>query len=342
MSNRVLVTGGTGFIGGNLTRKLVKKDYNVSALVRPTSNVENLNSLGVELCYGDLSDTQSLKKATKDVEIVYHCAAKVSDWGKYEDFYEVNVEGTRLLLDSCLENKVKRFIYLSTTDTVWKYEHHINIDEDYPYPVKYKHPYCETKALSEKLLLNLINNDEIDGGILRPCWVWGHGDNVVLPRLLELANDDKLFLVGKGDNKISICYVDNLTDAMIAMGEIEKLKSNVYFVHDGYDITLYEFLKGVLNELQIDWTPKSIPYSIAYGCAYLAELYAKYIINNCEPMLTRYVVSVLNRNLNYKISRACNELNYAPNLSFNDGLLKLRLWIDSIGGVSALLKSKLN
>ena len=191
-------------------------------------------------------------------------------------------------------------------------------------------------------MLNLINNDEIDGGILRPCWVWGHGDNVVLPRLLELANDDKLFLVGKGDNKISICYVDNLTDAMIAMGEIEKLKSNVYFVHDGYDITLYEFLKGVLNELQIDWTPKSIPYSIAYGCAYLAELYAKYIINNCEPMLTRYVVSVLNRNLNYKISRACNELNYAPNLSFNDGLLKLRLWIDSIGGVSALLKSKLN
>lgn len=187
---KVLLTGGSGFIGGKLAKKLVNKKYNVRSLVRNSSNVDELKELGVELYYGDLSNIETLRSATKSVEVVYHCAALVSDWGRNEDFYETNVQGTRNLLDTCIQNDVSRFIYLSTTDAVWQYEHHLNIDEDYPYPKKYKHPYCETKAYSERLLLEYINRGDLNGGILRPCWVWGPGDRVVLPKVFLICPKD--------------------------------------------------------------------------------------------------------------------------------------------------------
>lgn len=333
---KVLLTGGSGFIGGNLAKKLVNKNYNVRALVRNSSNVDELKKLDAELCYGDLSDNQALANATKGVEVVYHCAALVSDWGKYEDFYEANVQGTKNLLDACVKKKVRKIVYISTTDVVWNYEDHIKLTENASYHKKYKHPYCKTKAEAEKEILSYKNQNKIETTIIRPCLVWGPGDRVVLPKIVDLAINNSLYLFGSGRNLISICYIENVTDAIILAGENHKSNGGIYFINDGLKITFQDYIIELLSSLEIEWKPKKIPYFIAYNIARLLEFLTIISGSKKDPLITTYVVAAMGRNLNYSIDKARSELSYEPKISLHKGLSELSSWVESIGGIQNL------
>ena len=337
-----MLTGGTGFVGGNLASKLVARGNYVKCLVRKTSNVERLKSLGVELHYGDLSDFNSLLEATRKVDIVYHCAALVTDWGIRKEFYRVNVEGTRNVLKACEENGVQRVIYVSSNDVIWRFDNHIEIDESYPYPKKYKHPYSETKAESEKLALKYNYEGRVETVIIRPCCiVWGPGDKVILPRIVQLAINGNLVLIGDGNNLISLSYIENLTDAMILASEKKETRGKVYFINDDIKITFADYISRLLTSLGIEWSPvRSIPYFLAYGLASVMEVWAKLLKSRTPPVLTRYAVALMSRNLNYSIEKAKKELNYQPRINLDEGLTQLKHWVDSIGGISALMELK--
>ncbi len=338
---KVMLTGGAGFIGGNLAGKLVARGNYVKCLVRTTSNVERLKVLGVELCYGDLSDFNSFLEATRGVDIVYHCAALVTDWGTRKEFHRVNVEGTRNVLKACEENNVQRVIHVSSNDAIWGFDNHIEIDEIYPYPKKYKHPYSETKAESEKLALKYNHEGKVETVVIRPCMVWGPGDRVILPRIVQLAINRNLVLVGDGSNLISLSYIENLTDAMILASENKEARGKVYFINDGIKITFVDYISRLLTSLGIEWSPKRcIPYFLAYGLASVMEVWAKLLKSRTPPVLTRYAVAVMNRNLNYSIEKAKRQLNYQPRINLDEGLRQLKHWVDSIGGNSALIGLK--
>jgi len=338
---KVMLTGGTGFIGGYLVGKLVARGDYVKCLVRKTSNVERLKSLGVELHYGDLLDFDSLLEATRGVDIVYHCAALVTDWGIRKEFYRVNVEGTRNVLKACEENSVQRVIHVSSNDVIWRFDNHIEIDEGYPYPKKYKHPYSETKAESEKLALKYNYEGRVEAVIIRPCIVWGPGDKVILPRIVQLAIKGGLVLIGNGSNLISLSYIENLTDAMILASEKREARGRVYFINDGIKITFADYISRLLTSLGIELSPlRSIPYFLAYGLASVMEVWAMLLKSKTPPVLTRYAVALMGRNLNYSIEKARRELNYHPRINLDEGLRQLKHWVDSIGGISALMELK--
>jgi len=337
---KVLLTGGSGFIGGNLAKKLVKKNYKVRALVRNSSNVNELKQLGVELCYGDLSDSTALRNASEGVEVVYPCAALVSDWGKYEDFYEVNVQGTKNLLDACVENNVRKIVYISTTDVVWNYEDHINLTESANYYKIYKHPYCKTKAEAEKEILSYKNQNKIETTIIRPCLVWGPGDRVVLPKIVDLAINNSLYLFGSGRNLISICYIENVTDAIILAGENHKSNGEIYFINDDLKITFQEYISKLLSSLEIEWKPKKIPYFIVYNIARLLEFLTIISGSKKYPLITTYVVAAMGKNLNYSIDKARLDLNYKPKINLHNGLINLKAWVNEIGGIENLVSNK--
>jgi len=336
---KVLLTGGSGFIGGNLAQKLVKQGYSVNCLVRKTSKVELLKNLNVKLFYGDLSDGKALTNATKGVDVVYHCAALVSDWGKYEDFYEVNVQGTKNLLDACVENNVRKIVYISTTDVVWNYEDHIKLTENASYHKKYKHPYCKTKAEAEKEVHSYKNQNKIETTIIRPCLVWGPGDRVVLPKIVDLAINNSLYLFGSGRNLISICYIENVTDAIILAGENHKSNGEIYFINDDLKITFQEYISELLSCLEIEWEPKKIPYFIVYNIAKLLEFLTIISGSKKYPLITTYVVAAMGKNLNYSIDKARLELNYEPKIDLYNGLSNLKLWIEKIGGIENLISN---
>jgi nucleoside-diphosphate-sugar epimerase len=342
---KAAITGGTGFIGSRLVERLVEKGYTVRCLVRKSSQVEPLKKLGVELCYGDLLDHDSLRSLTKGGDLVYHLAAMVTDWGSKRDFYRMNVEATRVLLEASKDSGVKRFIYMSSSTVVWKSDiwevHDINdIDESYPYPDKYNDYYNETKADAERFVTGFHEGTGLETVVLRPSNVWGAGDRVILPRIVLAARKGILFPMGSGHRWVSPCHVDNLIHALLLLAENGSRGGNIYFVNDGVKIEHIEFLSKLLSAVGVEWAPKiTIPYSLAYGFAYAMEKLFRIVNSQNPPVLTRFAVAALAGSRSYSIEKARREIGYKPVVNMDEGLNKLADWIKGIGGIDRLLKS---
>ena len=126
-----LVTGGSGFLGSHLVEALVARGEKVRVLIRPTSKIDHLKNLKVELIHGDLNNIQSLRKAIQNIDRVYHCAALATDWGTWETFRSTNVTCVHNLLEVALEVGVSKFIHVSTTDVYGHPDY--PVDETTPY-----------------------------------------------------------------------------------------------------------------------------------------------------------------------------------------------------------------
>ncbi len=341
---RAVLTGGTGFIGGKLAAKLVAEGCEVRCLVRKTSKTEGLSKLGVELCYGDLSEPGSFEEFTKGEDVVYHLAAMVSDWGAKEEFYRVNVEGTRSLLKASRDAGVRRFVYLSTSTVLWKSDfwsvHNIiDIDESYPYPGSYNDYYNESKALAEKVVTGFFKDNDLETVVIRPSGVWGAGDTVILPRLVKIAKKGMLLSVGSGDGLVSPCHVENLVQALILAAEARNAAGNIYFINDGIKIKHLEFISLLLKSVGIDWTPKmAVPYKLAFGLASLFELISRMTNSKKPPVLTRFAVAAIAGSRTYSIKKAKIEIGYQPTMDLEEGLRQLEDWVKSIGGMEGLLR----
>src|SRR6266850_1302058 len=109
---RYLITGATGFVGGHLAEACVRKEQTLSAIVRPTSDVRELEKLGAILYRGELNDPNLVRQAVAEADVIVHCAAKVGDWGPVDGYREVNVEGLRVLLEACKGQAISRFILM--------------------------------------------------------------------------------------------------------------------------------------------------------------------------------------------------------------------------------------
>ena len=341
---KAILTGGTGFIGGKLATALISRGQEVRCLVRRTSRLGELRKLGVELCYGDLSDPGSFEALTKDGDVVYHLAAMVSDWGKKEEFYKMNVEGTRDLLRASQEAGVKRFVYMSTSSVLWKSDfwnvhNMVDIDESYPYPMSYNDYYNESKAEAERAVMRFFRDTGLETVIIRPSGVWGAGDTVILPRIVRVARKGMLLSVGSGDALVSPCHVENLIQAIILAGESENAAGNIYFINDGSKINHLEFLSLLLKAAGIDWSPKmSIPYKIAYGLASVFELIARMTKSEKPPVLSRFAIAAIAGSRTYSIEKARRELGYQPIIGLEEGLGQLENWVKSMGGIEGLLR----
>ena len=144
----VLVTGGGGFLGGAIVKRLVARGDRVRSLSR--KHYTELEAIGVEQIPGDLSDPTIVAQACKDSNIVFHVAAKPPPWGKYKDYYTTNVVGTENVIAGCIRHKVARLVYTSTPSVVFDGTDKQGADESLPYPAKHTAYYPETKALAEQ------------------------------------------------------------------------------------------------------------------------------------------------------------------------------------------------
>ncbi|MEO0104300.1 MAG: NAD(P)-dependent oxidoreductase [candidate division WOR-3 bacterium] len=221
---KVFITGATGFIGSHICESLVKEGYEVSVIVRKTSNLSFIKDLNIKIYYGDLLDKESLKEPIKEVNYVIHCAGQIL--GKKEDYYQVNYLGTKNLIDNILELKppLKLFIHLSTIAACGPGE---NIKEDKELcPLS---DYGKTKLLSENLLLEYAN--KIPLIILRLSAIYGPRDKETLKYFKILKK--KIGLVFGGS--FSLCYVKDLTHLITSILKNNKeIKSGEIFnIADG-------------------------------------------------------------------------------------------------------------
>jgi dihydroflavonol-4-reductase len=181
MSARVLVTGATGFLGHTLCPYLVERGYPLRALVRPSSTWGFLRALGVELAWGDIRETAAVRAATEGCQAVVHAAGKFRLWGRHEDFFSINLEGTRNALEAARWAGVKRFIYVSTIAVVGAPRTGATIDEGYP--PSPRDDYQRSKLEAERLTLRYYREHRLPALVLRPGAFYGPGGRYAFNRL---------------------------------------------------------------------------------------------------------------------------------------------------------------
>jgi 2-alkyl-3-oxoalkanoate reductase len=210
----VTVTGGTGFLGAYLVRDLLAKGTAVRVLARPSARSERLAAAGVEIAHGDVRDADSIARAVRGADIVYHLAAKVGAAPR-KDYFEINVSGTERVLNACAENGVGQLVYASSLAVYGPRAEGTPIDESTPFDDKphLRDPYSEAKIRADELVSAFARKSGLPTVILREGIIFGPGRQ--LPAGLfafRLGNTDVVF--GKPQNRFPLNYVENLIDAM--------------------------------------------------------------------------------------------------------------------------------
>ena len=340
---KAAVTGATGFVGGKLAERLAAEGFSLRCLVRETSDATLLRSLGAELVRGDLNDEASLRSLPSGCDFVFHLAAKVSDWGRREDFFRQNVEATRTLLEASVASGVRRFVHMSSSTVTWNSSFFapsdlVDIDETHPYPRTYDDSYNETKALSEKLVMEYDGEGGIETVAVRPSQVWGAGDTVILPRIAEAALKGVLVNMGFNEKKMSPCHVLNLVHATVLCASSPHAPGNVYFVNDGESMDKNRFVAEQLAAAGIEWKPRiTVPYALGYFVAFVLEKVYEMKGSETPPVLTRFAVSALSKSRTYSSEKASRELGYEPVCGYESGIGELSRWVSELGGYEKLL-----
>ena len=327
--NNVLVTGGGGFLGKAIVKKLVKKNLSVTSFSRHFySDLENLGVLQIQ---GDLADKNAVVKAFEQISAVFHVAAKPGIWGHFEDFFRVNVIGTKNVIFACLENNIKQLIYTSSPSVIFDENDMENVDESVLYPKKYLAPYPETKAMAEKLVKNAANKG-LKAIIIRPHLIWGPEDNHMVPGIIKRAS--KLKRVGRKDDRVDTIYVDNAADAHILafqkLMENPSLSGNVYFVSQDDPVSKWEMADAFLGAAGLPPISGHVSAKTAYITGSIFEFVYRFFNIKKEPPITRFAAKELATSHWFDISKAKKELGYYPKVSTEEGLKRLKQWFSTM------------
>lgn len=314
----VLVTGASGFVGSHLCRRLVHEGYSVKAFVRHTSSLEKLKDLDIDLAYGDLTDIFSMHSAVKGREMVFHAGASVGDWVKKEEALAVNVKGTENLLNACLTAGVKRFIGISSL-AVLGMKDHCGTKEDAPYEST-GDSYCDSKIESEKFMLEFGRSHNLAVTILRPGFIYGPGDNQLLPKILETLKSGRFAFIGTGEKVLNIVYIENLIQAILLAAKSDKAIGQVYNITDGAAVNRRQFINTIADVWGLPGPKKQVPLWLAKALTPVFEKINRLTGSKKPPLLNRARIKFMALNLHFDISKAKEELGYAPLVNLRQAL----------------------
>lgn len=264
--NKILLTGGSGFIGSHLLERAGGL-FGFRCLVRPGSSEKVKTNGSVEIIEGDLLSESSVKKAMEGVDAIVHLAALIRR-SEPDEIYRVNVEGTRLLISEASKQGVSRFIFVSTENALREDLHDA---------------YAESKRQAESLVRTFKNFL-----ILRPCFVYGRGDDHGLGRLIELAKKSPVIpLFGGLTSEIQPLYIDDMTEYLVRALENPPPRGE-YLLAGPDKISLNDFLKEaclIQEKKRLLWTVPyplfkfsaivcdKLPRSIGWGTSQLNNIY---------------------------------------------------------------------
>jgi len=323
----ILVTGGTGLIGGHLVERLAAEGHRVRVLVRPSSRRGELANLPVEWVNGDLLDAGSLQAAMHGVEQVYHLAAIMDDWGPWELFYQTNVTGTENVCAAALAAGVERLVYASSIAATGLEDHPRLKDESFPYvDLNSKvHPYCATKALSEQMVRRYHDDRGLPAVILRPTYVYGPREHKVGPYIVaRVVRRGLRLLPGDGRNWHHWVYVSDVVRALILAAQPDVPTGRPYLI--GGPLTIaregWQALTEAMGCGPIVYAPKSLGWLVAVALEGLNRVTR----SRSSPLLSRFRLAILTNNNGWDTGRAERELGFAPEVGIKEGMAHAVKW----------------
>ena len=324
---KVLVTGGSGFLGQGLCRGLLAQGHAVFSLQRHHSDA--LVALGVTQVLGALDDVAKVRSTLAGVDAVMHNAAKASGWGVWQDFERTNVTGTAVLLAEARSAGIRRFVYTSTPSVVHAGTTPVRggNEGNTPYATHFSAHYPHSKMLAERAVL-AANAPDFATVALRPRLIWGPGDTQLLPRLVERARAGRLRFIGDGSNRMDCTYIDNVVQAhLLALEHLQPgatCAGKAYFISNGEPMPIRDIVNGLLDAAGAPMVQSSVPFAMAYAAGMLCETLWRVFRATGEPPMTRFLAEQLSTEHWYDCSNARRDFGYVPQVSLAEGLRRLR------------------
>ncbi len=346
-----LVTGGTGFLGRHLVERLLAAGRPVSVLGRTPA--PDLEKRGVRFIRASLDDPPAVAAACAGISTVFHVAARVGVWGRYEDFFRTNVLGTRAVLAGCRTHGVACLVHTSTPSVVYHGRDLAGADESLPLTTDCPSPYPLTKAIAEREVL-AANSPALRTVALRPHLIWGIGDPHLVPRVLARARAGRLRIVGSGENRVDLVHVANAVDAHL-LAEQSLLSSRsigapppiatdtlrhvlrdkgpgatsahaagrAYFITNGEPVLLWDWINDLLRALGEPPVTKRLPLALARLIGAGCEAAWRLLPLRGEPPMTRFIAAELAKDHWFDLAAARRDLGYTPRVSMAAGTAEL-------------------
>ncbi|MFL5870065.1 MAG: NAD-dependent epimerase/dehydratase family protein [Solirubrobacterales bacterium] len=316
------VTGGSGFIGGALIRRLVAEGSSVRALARSDRSTAAVEAIGAEPVRGDLADPAAIRAGADGCEAAFHLAAHLGTWGSREEFMRDNVTGTRNALAGCREAAVRRFVHCGTEAALIAGEPLVEVDETAPLRPDSKALYPATKALAEQAVRG-ASADGFETVVLRPRFVWGVGDTTLLPGIMHMVGKGRFAWIGGGGQLTDTTHVENVVEGLL-LAAAEGRAGEAYFVTDGDRVVFREFVSALIETQGVKPPTRSVPAAVAGSLAAAAESTWRLLQLSGEPPITRFAVWISSQECTIKIDKARAELGYEPIKDRETGLAELR------------------
>jgi 3beta-hydroxy-Delta5-steroid dehydrogenase / steroid Delta-isomerase len=322
---RVLVTGGSGFVGANLVTELLNRGHQVRSFDRAPSPLPAHRRL--EVIEGDICDQQTVAAAVDGIDTVVHTAAIIDLMGGgsvTEEYrqrsFAVNVTGTQNLVHAARAAGVKRFVYTASNSVVMGGQRISCGDETLPYTERFNDLYTETKVVAERFVLSQNGSPNGGAGLLtcsiRPSGIWGRGDQTMFRKVFEsvLAGHVKV-LVGSKNVKLDNSYVHNLIHGFILAAEHlvpgGAAPGQSYFINDGEPINMFEFSRPVVEACGEPWPKVRVPGRLAWLVMTVWQWF-HFRFGLPKPLLEPLAVERLYLDNYFSIAKAQRDLGYQP------------------------------
>ena len=323
---KFLITGANGFIGAHLSVKLVKEGHEVIGVARRNKSINPEYNKFLEegkithIC-GDVStfDFHSIK----GVDQIIHIAGVVAAFGDMKKFINVNLEGTKRLLNYALWANVKCFTYYSTA-AVYGYGGYTNLKEDALKPA-FSDPYSKSKLLTETEVKGFCTKNNINYVIIRPGNVFGEYDKTSSDEIYGRVLKGKMVVCAGGKYKSCFVYVKNLVNATVHVALNEQYQNTDYNVTDGEGETLKEYLTEVAREFKVKPKFTNVPAGIAKVFACLVEGIYKLFRIKKVPLITKFSVWQNCADYHFDISKILST-GYKKEYSVSDGIKNTCKW----------------
>jgi len=318
----VLVTGGTGFTGSHLVKRLLSRGHAVRVLDNQEGIVlDELRELGAQITLGSVTDEEALQKCIPGCEVIFHLAAAFRKVNLPKKVYrDTNVTAMRRLLEIAAENKVRKIVYCSTQGV------HGNVDNppgDEETPIEPEDYYQYTKYEGEKVAAEFIEQG-MDITTLRPTAIYGPGDPGRFLMLFRQVQKGFFPFFGKGKALYHPVYIDNFIDAFELAAEKPEGKGRTYLIADEQYYTIEEIVRLVGEVMQTDLKVWHLPFWPMYALSAVVELLFKPL--PMDPPLFRRRVDWFRQNRAFRIDRAKKELAYIPRVDLREGLKRTYEW----------------
>ncbi|MCT1954637.1 MULTISPECIES: NAD-dependent epimerase/dehydratase family protein [Dermabacter] len=321
---KVLVTGASGMLGGEVAKRLRDAGHEVSAFQRRPAGIEGIT----DVC-GSLTEADQVRRAVDGNDAVVHLAAKVSISGPEEEYRAINIEGTRNVVNALRAQGGGKLVNTSSPSVAHFGEAIVGLDATAPEPTRARGPYARTKAAAELVAMEADGNDGILVTTLRPHIVWGPGDTQLVERIVERGRKGTMPLLDRGMALIDTTYIDNAAEAFVAALErIEDVHGESFVITNGEPRTVRDFVVGLCDAAGVSRPRITVPGPLARVAGRVIEKAWELRPGYDEPPMTEFLAEQLSTAHWFDQRRTCERLQWKPRVSMDEGFAKLKAYYD--------------